>query len=100
MRQQLPGPLGRRQIQFPRALDLFRIELAGRRDDFRGRPRPLGRAHQDEVRNEIAFDQARGHLLRLDTAAVGERTLVILRIRIDGLRFTVPEQRQSARTHR
>ena len=38
--------------------------------------------------------------LRTTELQLGERTLVILRIRIDGFRFTVPEQCQPARTHR
>jgi hypothetical protein len=98
--EQAPSSLGRRQIKLARALHLLRVELTSVGDDLRGAPCPLGRAHQDEVWNEVSLDDPRGDLVRFDVAAPRQRALEILRTAVEGLRLAMPQQGQSARTHR
>src|ERR1700677_2481914 len=89
-REQAPGGFGRGQVQFARALHLLVVELAGFGDDLGRGPGALRRAHQYQVRYEIAVHDAGCHLPRLEVAAARQHTLEVLGAGVDGPCFSMP----------
>ena len=98
-RHQVPSALWAGEIEFTRALDLLGIEFTSGRDDGCRSPGSLGRADQNEIRDQVLVHDTHGDFLGLDGAASRERALEIFGTAIHSDRLAVPQQSQPERTH-